>query len=271
MVRVEYVAAALFEHRFWLQVLGDHARFIRDSLAPGEKEAIRRAKGYVTAFDGLLENARRPVTDPKAVRSLTGEAKQAAEGIREFKLSLVKAHLTASIGISLSPSFLNHMVNEVEEYLRLLSFLCRGEVPPREHPVHHHLLWLQDAYGHSSALAGNLDFVEKSWKKKSDRFTQHFEAFYLKAVELAGYLRTCLADFPALRRFHREVELEMALFQNFLQELEEFRLNKEVLGVLTPLMADHMFREECYYLTKLAASSHTQSPPCDPAEPRQEG
>lgn len=33
---------ALFEHRFWLQVLGDHARFIFDTLSPQETEEIRK-------------------------------------------------------------------------------------------------------------------------------------------------------------------------------------------------------------------------------------
>ncbi|NIK15192.1 hypothetical protein BDD39_001702 [Saccharococcus thermophilus] len=48
-------------------------------------------------------------------------------------------------------------------------------------------------------------------------------------------------------------------------------LNKEVLGVLTPLMADHMAREECYYLQKLAETTNdVKQPACDPTKPRTE-
>lgn len=98
-------------------------------------------------------------------------------------------------------------------------------------------------------------------------FTKEWEDFYLKAVELAGYLRTNVYDFPALHRFHRDIQLEMAIFQSFLRELEEMELNKEVLGGLTPLMADHMAREECYYLQKLAETSNDIHPPaCDPTK-----
>ncbi|EGK11626.1 hypothetical protein HMPREF9374_1870 [Desmospora sp. 8437] len=266
---MEYVKASRFEHRFWLQVLGDHARFIRDSLAPEEKEEIHRAGEYVQVFDRLLEQARAKVEGAQW-QALAGEVDRWARGIREFKLQLLQRHLTGKIKLSLSPSFMNHMVNEVEEYIRILACLCQGQVPPAQHPVHHHLLWLSDASGHSGAISGNLDFAEKGWKRKSDRFTRHFDAFYLKAVELAGYLRTCLSDFPALCRFNRDVELEITLFQGFLRELEEMRLNDQLLGVLSPLMADHMFREECYYLIKLAEVSKVKAPNCDPGRPRSE-
>lgn len=89
-------------------------------------------------------------------------------------------------------------------------------------------------------------------KQKSHEFAQHFEQFYLKAVELTGYLRTNMNSFPALKRFSKDVELEMTLFKTFLRELEEMELSAEVLGSFTAPMADHMWREEQYYLTKLA-------------------
>lgn len=50
-----YKETAVFEHKFWLQVLGDHARFILDSLAEREKEDIQKAKQFKQAFDVLLK------------------------------------------------------------------------------------------------------------------------------------------------------------------------------------------------------------------------
>jgi hypothetical protein len=90
----------------------------------------------------------------------------------------------------------------------------------------------------------------------------------LKAIELAGYLRTNLSDFPALRRFNHDVELELAIFKSFLRELEELAIRRELLGIFTPLMADHMAREECYYLHKLAEATGAKPPECDPGKPR---
>jgi hypothetical protein len=62
----------------------------------------------------------------------------------------------------------------------------------------------------------------------------------------------------------------MLLFMEFLKELEEMGLTREILGALMPLMADHMAREECYYLTKLSWVSEVKTPICDPAKPRVE-
>jgi hypothetical protein len=62
----------------------------------------------------------------------------------------------------------------------------------------------------------------------------------------------------------------MKLFRKFLAELLEMELSSEVLDRITPLIPDHMAREECYYLMKLAASGLVPMPGCDPAKPRVE-
>jgi hypothetical protein len=63
----------------------------------------------------------------------------------------------------------------------------------------------------------------------------------------------------------------MICFRKYLKELEVGILEKEILGTLSPLMADHMSREECYYLTKLSIVAGTRNPECNPAKPRIEG
>jgi hypothetical protein len=261
--------ASLFELRFWLQILGDHARFIHGSLSVDEREEVSRAEMFIQSFDGLLETARTALP-LQNILDLNKAAFQKGQEIRFFKLYLLKRHVSGKIKINLSPTFLNHMVNEVEEALSVLQFLQAGQIPPRQEALHHHLVWLQDAFGHSALISGKLDLVEKGLKEASDGFTKHFEAFYLKAVELAGYTRTGLRNFPALQRFDKQVELEMLLFMKFLEELEEMGLTREMLGTFMPLMADHMAREECYYLTKLSWVSEVQPPNCDPGKPRVE-
>ncbi|MRG87302.1 DUF2935 domain-containing protein [Salinibacillus xinjiangensis] len=261
-----FADSAAFEHSFWLQVLGDHARFIRDSLYPSEKSDIDKAKTFVQQFDQLLNQARNSTAE--SFVPLSDEAKKVAKAFRTFKLSILERQLQGQVKIHLSPTFINHMVNELDEYLKVLKYLTKGEPVPVFHELHHHLLWLQDAYGHAGAINDELDGVEKRLKQKSNDFTKHFEGFYLKAVELTGYLRSNLTSFPALDRFNHDVELEMSLFKAFLEEVEELELSERVLSSFSALMADHMAREECYYLIKLAESSQTQPPHCDPGKPR---
>jgi hypothetical protein len=47
--------AARFEHRFWLQILGDHSKFIHEALAPVQKEEIEMATLFIRVFDTLLD------------------------------------------------------------------------------------------------------------------------------------------------------------------------------------------------------------------------
>ncbi|HEK9101747.1 DUF2935 domain-containing protein [Bacillus pfraonensis] len=254
-----YQESALFEHKFWLRVLGDHAQFLLDALAPSEKEDIQKAMYFVQIFDRFLNNI-----DTVNLITFAKDAHEAAEGIRKFKLSIIRKQLEGKIKIHFTPTFLNHMVNEVEEYITVLEYLMKGEVPPIFHELHYHLVWLTDAAGHAGSISGGLDLVEKRLKEKCEEYEKHFEQFYLKAVEMTGYLRTELHSFPALKKFTKDVSLELTLFSRFLHELEELELSDQILTIISARMADHMAREECYYLLKLAQASGLEMPKCNP-------
>lgn len=257
----------LFEHRFWLQILGDHSRFILNALSPLEKDSIQEAEHFINIFDQLLDISGNEKLSDSEVHDLTLKAYRYAQEIREFKLHLLKRHLAQKIMIQLPPTFINHMLNELEEYLCILNFIMTKSIP-KANPVHHHLLWLLDGAGHAAAIDSSLDDVEKILKEKSRNYASRFEALYQKAVEMAGYLRTKQNNFPALNRFNREAQGEILSFVSFLENIEELQLEKELLGRLDPLIPDHMLREECYYLTKLSEVSEIERPDCNPGKPR---
>ncbi len=259
--------SALFEHRFWLQILGDHGRFIFNTLSPKETTDIQNAEYFIHAFDQLLDQARSIQSDSQ-LASLNQQACKLTTELRQFKLSILQRLLLGQITIGLTPTFINHMVNELEEYLRILTSLLEGKGVPRFDALHHDFLWLPDAVGHAAAIASDLDLVEKRLIHKSKAFEEHFVQFYMKSIEMAGYMRTQLCDFPAFRKFHLDVNVEMNLFRGFLKELEDLELSAEVLDRISPLMPDHMLREECYYLTKLAQLELVPDPKCQPDHPR---
>lgn len=265
----QFEPVALFEHKFWLQILGDHARFIYNALSPQAVSDIQQAAGYISLFDQLLEHSRQNPSDQE-LANLTQEAFQQAQCFRQFKLDLLQRRLDYTIKLDLPPTFINHMVNEIEEYLRILHFLAAGQLPPPVNPLHHHLLWLPDAEGHAATIACELDPVEKNLIQTSENFMIQFQDYSIKAREISGYMRTCLANFPALDRFNRQVDREIGLFAAFLRDLTTLIQSQMVLSTLLPLLPDHMIREECYYLTKLAHVSGISAPDCDPTKPRVE-
>ncbi|MBE9916082.1 DUF2935 domain-containing protein [Paenibacillus donghaensis] len=258
---------ALFEHRFWLQILGDHARFIFNALSSKEVKDVELADRFIRLFDGLLAQAR-SIQPDQDLKQLNEQAFQATTDLRAFKLSLLDRVLLGEVVIGLSPTFLNHMINELEEYERILKELVAGKPVPLYHPLHHDLLWLPDAVFHSASIAADLDGVERRLIRKSKEFEQHFNEFYLKALELVGYLRTLKTTYPSIKKFHGDVDVEMSAFMAFLLEVEELDISAELLSRLNKLVPDHMYREECYYLTKLSQFGEVPKPNCDPAKPR---
>lgn len=256
----------LFEHRFWLQILGDHSRFILNALSPKEIPFIREVSQFIILFDSLLERCHKPISDEELYK-LNHEAYSASMKIRKFKLSIITKQLEEKIDISLPPTFINHMVNELEEYIYVLNALIVGKMPFAKE-IHLHLLWLPDGVGHASTIVNNLDMTQKELIMIGKEYSRIFTDFYLKAIEYNGYTRTGICEFPALKKFNEDVDEVMTRFKKFIKELENGVLENKILGTLSTLILDHMLREECYYLTKLSMVSGTKSPGCDPAKSR---
>lgn len=256
----------LFEHKFWLQILGDHSRFILNALSPKETAFIQQAQSFIELFDGLLEKARQTPSQEE-LSVLNQQAYDAALKIRGFKFKIIERHITGKIDISLSPTFINHMLNELDEYIHILISLINRTLSETK-DINLHLLWLPDGADHAAGLAGRLDMSQRELINKNRMYEKTFNNLYLKAIEFRGYMRTGIYEFPALKRLNFEANYIMTCFKELLNQLREKVLKKEVLGTFSPLMPDHMFREECYYLTKLSMVSEVKAPECDPGKPR---
>ncbi|MDD3173798.1 MAG: DUF2935 domain-containing protein [Herbinix sp.] len=263
------IDAALSEHRFWLQIMGDHSRFIFFSLAPTESEYILTAQEFIILFDQLLEQSNKHLSIIE-LEELNRKAYEATYRLREFKIELLSMCLTSDLKSHLSPSFYNDMLNELEEYLFILNSLMNGQ-NPLLHPLHYHILWLTDAVGHAASIKAELDFVEKDLIKLANQFENQFQDLNIKSLMMNGYLRTGLSDFPSLERLNNEALIAINGFNEFLGTIRDKRMDGKILGSLMPLMADHMSREECYYILKLSQSTtNVRKPDCDPASPRYE-
>ncbi len=266
MINILYTNEVTFEHRFWLQIMGDHARFIFYSLAPKEAEAIKKAKQYMDIYDELLNKARQELPQTELAQ-LNQQSYEVTYEFRKFKLELMSLTLTGGIKVHLSTSFFNHMINELEEYLLVLAAISEGE-NPIFHPIHYHLRWLLDAVGHAASIAAGLDEVEKDMIAENTCYEKEFTDLYMKSVQVGGYLRTGLNCFPALERLNDQAEKIMLHFKEMLEAVLVMLLDNRLLGTLMPLMADHMAREECYYLLKLSQTTKADKPDCDPDKPR---
>jgi len=246
----------IFENNFWLQIVGDHLRFFKSTLAIDERDTIETVVQNQQFADQLLELSRQN-------QDVSTQALKLALTVRQLKLNILNRQLTSNIKINLPPTFINHTINEIDEYIELLNYYQNTGQIISKHQNDYHLLWLPDAAGHADAVITTLDNTEKLTRKQFKKLKKEFEVFYLKAIEYTGYMRTGNTNFPAFINLNNNVDISITLFINMLHELEVNQLNKSILGTLLPLMADHMAREECYYLSKLGFNNT-----CDPTTPR---
>lgn len=258
---------ALFEHRFWLQIMGDHSRFIYFSLASTELALLQRAQEFIIIFDQLLAQSHKQLSNVEFYE-LQRQAYEITYQLRDFKLHLLEMTLKCELKAHISSSFFNDMLNELDEYLLVMSTLIAGQMP-LFHPIHYHMLWLMDAVGHAATVMADLDLVETDLIEEGCRFEVLFNDLNMKSILMNGYMRTQLSNFPSLDRLNEQAGNAISRFFEFLENIRDQRIDGKVLGTLMPLMADHMAREECYYLWKLSLTTkNIRRPDCDPGRPR---
>lgn len=262
----------VYELRFWLQILGDHARFIKYSLMPDETNMSMVAANFIELFDRLLEKTREAkIVKEPVMKSHLGEILQTTLSFRDFNRELLAERLKNKLVTSLPPVFYNHMLNELESFLKVLTDIECG--PERaENILGQHLLWSLDAAAHAALIGSDLDKVEYRLREMSNKFERAFDHDYVKAVELAGYFRSNPPSAaPVLEAYNRDMAFQIKEFMAFLEEIKGGVKEQRILGRLWPLTLDHMYREGCYYLLKLAAVEPGLSiPDCDPGRPRVE-
>ena len=93
-----------FEHRFWLQILGDHLRFIKMTLAVKEVQLLQETERLIPILDSLLEQVRRN-QNPLA------EINQAVSAVKNLKATILQRQLVGTVDINLPPTFFIKTLN----------------------------------------------------------------------------------------------------------------------------------------------------------------
>ncbi len=257
---------ALKELRFWLQIMGDHARFIKNSLDPCQVNLVKVADNFIEVYDRWWKKV---TGNDQLKESSISEILRLTLSIRDFKRELLAERLKNKPITSLSPTFYNHMLNELEDFLRVLADLEVGRANSAS-ILGQHLLWSLDGAGHAAIIGSYLDKVEYQLKEQMKKFEKRFDHLYLKAVELAGYFRSLPPSAQsALEAYNIQMAEEMKCFMILLEELKVGIMKQKITGSLLPLDPDHMYREECYYLHKIAEfQADVSIPDCDPGRSR---
>lgn len=239
------------EYQFWTGILADHARFIVESLKPDEEKLLLQAREFHLAFGQLQEAARHRLEPAAAMGALQG-----ARSLIGFKQHLLDLALEQKVGLHMAPNLLNHMIQEGEQFLKVAEWLREGQWPPLPlFTLDAHNLWLTDAAGHAAALQARLDPTEAELRQQAAHFEHLFNGLHRRAWELWRMLERHLRPVPALRALTRAAIHHTDLFRQWLERLARELVEARVLTHATPLLVEHMVREEMYYLEKLRAAA----------------
>jgi hypothetical protein len=238
---------------FWSGIMRDHAEFLYTALSPSEKELIQETTQFYNQWNTIHQEAERLLEMTVLEQDqLVNKVLPLLKRFIDFKQMIVTKQLTGEVRISFTPSFVNHMLNEANEFYRNLLFSFTSSTNNEETALLLHKIWLRDAAGHAASIASDLDPVESILIKEAQDFKKRFDHLFIKAFELDQMIeRTKLRYEPALRYFNQQVEDVMVDFIDYLERVKDLRSDYKALGAIHPSIPDHMIREESYYLTKL--------------------
>jgi hypothetical protein len=246
------------EIEFWTHILRDHALFQFTSLSPKETETARTAQCFQEMFEQLHQEVLYADEEksPTVITEIISKNKTAVTQFVQFKKVLMTELLKCNLEMSMTPTFINHMINEAMEYYRVLCMAEEGvEINRSLEMLRLHTVWLPDASGHAKFIASELDGIEAPNIEEAEDFMEEFDQLFKKARELHIMLdRTKLSD-GLVSHFNSEVAKVVDEFLSFLEMLRTLRKDCRITaaGTFSELVPDHMIREEQYYMYRISA------------------
>jgi hypothetical protein len=246
------------EIEFWTHILRDHALFQYTSLSPKETETARTDQYFQGVFEQLHQEVLYADEEqsPTVIAEIISKNKTAVTQFVQFKKMLMAELLKCNLEMSMTPTFLNHMINEAKEYYRVLCMAEEAvEINRSLEMIRLHTIWLPDASGHAKFIASQLDGIEGSNIDEAEDFLEEFDQLFKKARELHIMLdRTKLSD-GIVSHFNADVAKVIDEFLSFLEMLKTLRKDCRITasGTFSELIPDHMIREEQYYMYRISA------------------
>jgi hypothetical protein len=245
------------EHYFWVNILLDHAVFVRDYLSPVEVQLVEEANGFIKRFTKIRQQLEQieqtSQIDSPSLIEFSKISTQVSYDYYRFEGKILNLKMYNAVNINITPTYFNGTLSENAEYLRILHYYTQGTDYPPLPLVDLLDLWLEDQLGHAALLRRALDGVELILLERVNKLSQLFSAHIIKNEAMKGYLRFLPPHFPAQISFASEVSGTVSAFNQLVEHVIKLYKGKEVLSATTLRFLEHHFPESCYFLTKLSA------------------
>jgi hypothetical protein len=247
-----------FDHYIiWFRIIRDHMSFIQKHINDAQ------ITNTTTKFFEMAETLRQSAMEknPRTLNQLNENAIILVDNVKQFKTSLLDMHVRVSLPLLLPPTFISHMLNELEKFrFMIYGMKTNGKFPPIM-SMNEHKLWILDIVGHLDGIYNNIDAVNKFIRKRVRKQKKLFMKLSNSVEEFNCYLKHGIcSDFTALNQLNISVVAETILYLRLVNEVQELIKAKIVLGTIDEEMLLHMILEEMYYLSGLKESVNSFNP-----------
>jgi len=229
---------------FWTYILAEHAMFQTNAFSHKEEEYITKAE----QFNQIFTTYNQVAASNQSIDLHTLEIDTIS--FIDFKKKIIIDLLQHKVLIGFSPSFINHMVNEADEFLSILRF---GTCPIKtEHPTMYIKTWLADASGHASTLAAFIDLAETPTIRQAESFKNLFDALGKKTSEM-NMISENLKTNPNLELLKEEVTEALNKFIQFCITTGRLLDKQQIMsaGTLSSDITNHFINEHQYFIHKI--------------------
>ncbi len=244
------------EHSFWLEILEDHAYFIRDHLSPSEHEYVKRANQYIEAIVSLRKKLaqieRNLNVSSRELIEFSKEAWPIATGYFQFEGLMQSLRVQNQVNLNLTPTYLNGTLSENEEYIRILSYYVNGQDYPPLPLIDLLDLWLEDQLGHAVLARNIIDPIELEITHQLDLYISRFQGFLVQNKQMRSFLRFSPPGIPRQQRLSRQVGETTIEMYRFVEEVIRLYVGTEVFNRTTLRFLEHHIPETCYFFNKLS-------------------
>ena len=259
------------EVKFWLEIMRDHALFIKLGLPADNVGLINEAESFFKEFSSLINRASKVCNEKQFARLVADSLDAVAEFLR-FKRHLLQQMIICKVSGNNPPLMLDHMAREAEYVLALFGRIKNQVKNPHLSKTRENVFWLRVMSDHTKFIIGRLDPSERVILHRVNNFSNEFEDLFLEANDFYSMLthpgqlplpaidkkvkKSCGVlphlDPPAYNRFIQDVRSSVLCLRDFKKALYNMIVDCRVVSIIPPLLADHMRREADHFLMVLA-------------------
>lgn len=260
------------EVKFWLEIMREHALFIKLGLPCDNTALINEAEGFYKDFGTLLKRTGRINDERQFVKFITDSMDVVTEFLR-FKRHLVHQMLVCRISGNNPPLMIDHMAREAEYVLAIFGRIKDQAKNPHLSKTRENVFWLRIMTDHTKFIAGRLDPSERAIINTVEDFSHEFDDLFLEANDFysmlthpsqlplpavgkkakkLGYNMLPHLKPPVYERFVRDVRTSVLRLRDFKKALYKMTEECRVASIIPPLLADHVRREADHFLMILA-------------------